>query len=137
MHRRQLSRGSMRSSTDLLTSKIAKHYSLWHMSIDNSGVLTHQTNNSLMKIIQSTKAYRTTDLGNQLLVSVIFLMCHFISSLRTAMGVFPLLVCLSHENIPSTKHTYSCGGQEDNFCLICIIVMNRNNTRTFSLFRLT
>lgn len=34
---------------------------------------------------------------------------NFISSLITALGVFPLPVCYSHVYISSVGHTYSCG----------------------------
>lgn len=45
---------------------------------------------------------------NCLSLSIISLMSHFISSLRISFGVFPLLVCLFHENVPSIVLTYIC-----------------------------
>lgn len=75
---------------------------------------THQKNNSVMEIILSSKAFRTTDSENRLPIFVIFLMSHFISSLSTASNAFPLLVCdpslretmwllLCNENGPALK----------------------------------
>lgn len=52
-----------------------------------------------------------------------------ISSLRTAMGVFPLLVCLSHVYISFIRYICSCGCSGRWFLLNCIILINRNNTR--------
>lgn len=48
------------------------------------------------------KGCGVTGCAYQLFLSGIFLMCNFISSLRIALYVFPLLVCLSYENIPFT-----------------------------------
>lgn len=49
-----------------------------------------------------------------------------ISSLKTAASVFPLLVCSSYVYIHLLGKLIAVDGQEDDFCLSCIIFMNRN-----------
>ena len=69
---------------------------------------------------------------NQLFLSIISLIFHFISSLRTSMGVSSLIHVYFLQKIYSIYWAHvSVDGQEDDFCLSCIILMNRNNTRIF------
>lgn len=49
---------------------------------------------------------------------------NFISAIKIDLGVFSLLVCFSHENIPSTGHIY-LDSQEGDFSFGCIILIHR------------
>lgn len=62
--------------------------------------------------------------NDQLLLSVNSRMRYYISFLITAMGFFPLLVCLSYGYIPLLGTHIDMDGQEDDFYLIYRILMN-------------
>lgn len=59
-----------------------------------------------------------------------------ISSLKSAVSVFPLLVCLSYVYFHLLSKLIAVDGQEDDFCLSSIILMNRNSTRIFFIIQI-
>lgn len=70
-------------------------------------MFSHQTHDALVGN-PTWKSHGVAACGNQLLLAVSSLISHFfISSLTTALGVFPLLVCLSCE--PPVGYAHSCG----------------------------
>lgn len=73
--------------------------------------LTYQTSDSLMGS-PTWKSHGVS--GNCLSLSAISLMTHFISSLRMALGVFPLL-CVYLMKIFYLLGTHMSDGQEDDF----------------------
>lgn len=124
------------SDKSLLYHIAGSHGSIWHMTIDNSGdnlpdKWFSDRDNPVSKVC------RTTDSENCLLVSVISLICHCISFLRTTLSAFPLFIRLSHVNITSIGHKYSCEWSGRWFLLNCLISMNKKILGYFTWLKVT
>lgn len=101
-------------------------YSRWQLAFSRS---VHQTHDCLVWN-PTCEGREVTGCGNQLPLPVISLMSHFISSLRTALGVFPLSVCLFHVYYIYWAHI-AVDDQKMIFCFSCVILKNRRNARIF------
>lgn len=86
--------------------------------------VTHQTNNSLMESPAWKVPIGTLTVNDQLLLSVVFLMCHYIY-VKHIYGCFPTAcVCIIIKIFHLLGMHIPVDDQEDDSCLICIILMN-------------